>query len=98
MLQNLAVDPTPNWLIYGLLVVGGAAVLSERFQWPTWNKGYAVLSAVAAVGVALVGMLLWFVVALVFRLRFQFSIRSLLILMVGVADVRLDGRGDEGGE
>ena len=30
-------------------------------------------------------MLLWFIVALVFRWRFQFSIRSLLVLTVAVA-------------
>src|ERR1039458_79021 len=30
-------------------------------------------------------MLVWFVIALVFRWRFQFSIRSLLVLVVAVA-------------
>ena len=37
------------------------------------------------IGAAFVAMLLWFLAAVVFRLRFQFSIRSLLMLMVVVA-------------
>ncbi len=77
--------PTPAWLIAALLAVEGLLFLSERYRWPTWHKGYAVLIAVAAVGVVFVVMLLWLIVALVFRRRFQFSIRSLLILVVVVA-------------
>ena len=59
--------------------------LSERFGWLGWHKGYAVLTGVAVVGVAMLLMLVWFAVALVFRRRFQFSIRSLLVLVVVVA-------------
>ncbi len=77
--------PMPVWLIYGLAVVEGLLWLSERFQWPMWHKGYAVLTAVAIVGVGFAVMLLWFAVALFFRWRFQFSIRSLLVLTVAVA-------------
>ncbi len=77
--------PTPTWLILALLVVECLLFLSDRFHWPTWQKGYAVLIAVASVGVVFVVMLLWLIVALVFRLRFQFSIRSLLILTIVVA-------------
>ena len=77
--------PTPAWLVLGLLVVEGLLWLSERFGWPAWHKGYAVLSAVAGVGVVLGVMLVWWVAALVFHLRFQFSIRSLLVLTVAVA-------------
>jgi len=50
-----------------------------------WHKGYAVLTAVVAVGAVLLLMLLWLIVALIFRRRFQFSIRGLLILTVAVA-------------
>ncbi|MGO9270418.1 MAG: hypothetical protein ACLQOO_09230, partial [Terriglobia bacterium] len=77
--------PTPDHFVIGLLVVECVLWLSDRFQWPTWHKGYAVLIAVAAVGVVFVAMLLRFIVALVFRWRFQFSIRSLLVLVVVVA-------------
>ena len=59
--------------------------LSERFGWLGWHKGYAVLTGVAVVGVAMLVMLVWFAVALVFRRRFQFSLRSLLVLVVVVA-------------
>ena len=51
----------------------------------TWHKGYAVLTAVVSLGLVFVVMLLWFVVSLLFRRRFQFSIRSLLVLTVAVA-------------
>ena len=44
-----------------------------------------MLLAMTAVGVAMLVMLLWFVVALVLRRRFQFSIRSLLVLVVAIA-------------
>jgi hypothetical protein len=84
--------PTPRWfhltpdrLILGLLAVEGLLWLSERFGWLAWHKGYAVLAALASVGVAMMLMLAWFAIALIFRWRFQFSIRSLLVLVVVVA-------------
>ena len=79
--------PTPAWLIFGLLVVEGLLWLSERYTWFAFNqhKGWTVLIAVAAVGVAFLLMLLWFIASLLFRWRFQFSIRSLLVLTVAVA-------------
>ncbi len=79
--------PTPAWLNFGLLVVEGLLWLSERYRWFWFNekKGWTVLIAVAVVGGAMLVMLLWFIVALVFRWRFQFSIRSLLVLTVVVA-------------
>jgi len=64
-------------------MVEGLLWVSGRFCW--LPKGYAVLLAVATVGVVLLAMLLWFVVALLSRLRFQFSIRTLLVLTVAVA-------------
>jgi len=44
-----------------------------------------VLIAVTVVGVAFLLMFLWFIIALLFRWRFQFSIRTLLILTFAVA-------------
>ena len=89
-------DPTPTrrrfrsalaWLIFGLLVVEGLLWLSERFGWFWFNekKGWTVLIGMAVAGVILGLMLLWYLEALIFRLRFQFSIRSLLVLVVAVA-------------
>ena len=71
----------------GLLALEGFLLLSEWFQWFAFNrhKGWTVLIAVASVGVAFVLMFLWFLAALVFRRRFQFSILSLLVLTVVVA-------------
>ena len=64
--------PTPDRIVIGLLVVECVLWLSEQFQWPTWHKGYAVLIAVASVGVAFLVMVLWFIGSLLFRWRFQF--------------------------
>ncbi len=79
--------PTPGWLIFGLLVVECLLWLSERFQWFRFNTyaGWTVLIAVANVGAFFLLMLLWCAVAFVFRLRFQFGIRSLGLLTVAVA-------------
>jgi len=75
---------TPDRFVIGLLIVEGLLWLSERLGWLAWHKGYAALVAVATVGAVFLSMLLWFAVALVFRLRFQFSIRSMLVLTVVV--------------
>jgi len=75
--------PTPGRLVALLLIVEGLLWVSGWFQW--LPKGYTVLLAVASVGVVLVTMLLWFLVALVFRLRFQFTLRTMLVLTVAVA-------------
>ena len=73
--------PTPARLLAVLLAVEGILFLSK----PWFPKGYAVLIAIAAVGVAMVLMLLWFVLALCLHWRFQFSLRSLLVATVAVA-------------
>ena len=78
---------TPDRLVMVLLVMECLLWLSERFRYFGFNqhKGWTVLIAVAVVGVAMLFMLGWFVVSLVFRWRFQFSIRSLMVLVVIVA-------------
>jgi len=76
---------TPDRLIIGVLIVECLLWLSQRFQWPMWHKGYAVLSAVAVVGATMLLMLLGLIVPLLLRWRFQFGIRSLLVLTVAVA-------------
>ncbi len=77
--------PTPGWLVLGSLLLTGLIWLSSWLGWPAWHKGYAVLAAVAGVGMVLAVMLLWWLAALLFRWRFQFSIRSLLVLTLAVA-------------
>lgn len=78
---------TPGRLLVVLLVVEAVLRLSERFRWFSFNKekGWTVLIAMAAVGLFLLLMLFWFLLSLVSRLRFQFSIRTLLLLTVVVA-------------
>jgi hypothetical protein len=80
-------QPTPGRLLIVLLAVEGALLLAERFQWFAFNrdKGWTVLIAIAGVLVAMGLLFLWFVLALCFRWRFQFSLRSLLALAVVVA-------------
>jgi hypothetical protein len=69
------------------MAVTGLLFLSEKAKWFSFNekKGWTVLVAVAAVGIVLGMMLLWWLTALVFRWRFQFGIRTLLVLTVAVA-------------
>lgn len=78
---------TPGRLLVVLLVVEGIMLLSERLQWFAFNekKGLTVLIATVIVGVTITIMLLWFTIALLFRRRFQFSIRSILLFTVVVA-------------
>ncbi len=81
--SNRWFHPTPGRFAIGLLAVEVLLWLSDRFRW--LPKGWPALIAVAAVGVVVLGMFVWFGVALVFRQRFQFSLRSLLVLVVAMA-------------
>ncbi len=74
---------TPGHCLLALLAVEFLLFLSQWFRW--LPKGWPVLIAVAAVGVVMLGMLVWLAAALIFRWRFQFSIRSLLVMAVVVA-------------
>jgi hypothetical protein len=78
---------TPDRLIVSLLAVEGFLLLSERYRWFAFNekKGWTVLIALASVGVFTLLMSLWFAAGLLFRWRFQFSMRSLLVMVVAVA-------------
>ena len=78
---------TPGRVVVALLVIEGLLWLSERLQWFPFNhhKGWTVLIGMAAIVLAFVFLSLWLLAALLFRLRFQFSIRSLLLLTVVVA-------------
>ena len=78
---------TPDRLILGLLALEGLLFLSERFHWFAFNdhKGWTVLIAVEGVGFAMLFMLVSFAAGLLFRCRFQFSIRSLLVLTLAAA-------------
>ena len=79
--------PTPERFVLALLAVEAVLLLSARFEWFAFNrhKGYTVLIAVAAVGIGILLMFLWFLAALAFRWWFQFGIRTLLLLTLVVA-------------
>ena len=74
---------TPGHCLLALLAVEFLLFLSQWFRW--LPKGWPVLIAVASVGVMVLGMFVWFGVAVVLGRRFQFSIRSLLLLVIVVA-------------
>jgi hypothetical protein len=78
---------TPTRFFVGLLVVQLLLLLSERFQrfWFNEKKGWTVLIALGVVVGAVVVMLVWGVVCLFLRRRFQFGVRSLLVFMVAVS-------------
>ena len=79
--------PTPLWLNLGLLAVEGFLWLSDRLVWFAFNhhRGWTAIVAVASAAVAMLVLGLWFAASLLFRWRFQFSIRSLLALVLIVA-------------
>ena len=79
--------PSPGWLVLCSLLLTGLLLVSERFRWFAFNqhKGWTVLIAVASVIAALVVMLLWWLAALLFHWRFQFSVRSLLLSALAIA-------------
>jgi hypothetical protein len=74
---------TPDRVVLVLLAVEGLLGLAERLGWLA--KGWPVLAAIATITAALGLMFAWFLLALVFRGRFQFGIRSLLLLTLVVA-------------
>jgi hypothetical protein len=70
---------TPGRFVLALLVIEALLGLSDRLGW--WHKGYAVVTAVAAVGVAMLLPLVWFGVAVVCRRRFQFNLRTMKVMV-----------------
>jgi hypothetical protein len=76
---------TPGWLLFVLLVVEGLLWLSNRLGWPAWHEGFAVLAALATLGVTVLLLLLWFTLALSFPKRFHLSLGAALTLTVAVA-------------
>jgi hypothetical protein len=79
--------PTPARFFAALLAVQVFLFLSERFDWVPFNekKGRTVLIAVGVVGMAVLVMLVWGLVCLCLRRRFQFGVRSLLVFLVAVS-------------
>ncbi len=80
---------TPDRFLIALLPIVGLLFLSERFRWFPFNehKGLTVLIAVAVVCLTVLLMLLWLGSSLVFRRRFQFSLRSMMLFVTVVAVV-----------
>ncbi len=78
---------SPDRLVVGLFTVQVFLLLSEQFQWFSLNerKGWTVLIATAVLCSAVTVMSLWFVASLVLRGRFQFGLRSFLLLVLAVA-------------
>lgn len=73
--------PTPGYLFVALLLAEMVLMLTvQRFP-----KGWAVLTAIACVGGTMILLLFWFILACLLKKRFQFTIRSLLLLTLAVA-------------
>ena len=79
--------PAPRWLLLGLLAAEGFLMLSERFEWFAFgkHKGWLVLICLGAVGGVLSLGLLCLLACVLFRRRFQFTIRSMLVLTFAIA-------------
>jgi hypothetical protein len=78
---------TPERFIWAVLFLMIFLWFSEQFGWFAFNekKGLTVLIALAVLGLAILWFALWYVSALLYRRRFQFSIRTLLVLTLAVA-------------
>jgi hypothetical protein len=78
---------TPDRFVAAVLLLDGLLWLSGRYRWFAFNerKGWTVLVAVGAVILAALLILAWFVASLLFRRRFNFPLRSLLVLAVAIA-------------
>ena len=68
---------SPDRFVLLLLVVEACLLPAEWFDW--LPKGYALLTALASILAVTLLMFLWFAIALLFRRRFQFGIRTLLV-------------------
>jgi hypothetical protein len=75
--------PTPAWLVYGAAIATGVLFACERWRWfPVhYQKGWPVLLAVAVVWAVLVLLPAWMLVAMVFRRRVQFGLRTMLVFV-----------------
>ena len=77
--------PTPAWLVYGALAATGVLAAAERvpLRWFGfyYYKGWPVLLAVAVVGAVLILLPAWMLVALAFRRRVQFELRTLMVFV-----------------
>lgn len=81
--------PTPGKMIAGLLIIELCLFTADSLSLFGMERGsgWNVIWAIGIFFAVIVGGLVWFVVALVFRRKFQFSILSLISLMCVVAVV-----------
>ena len=78
---------TPERFIWAVLFLEIFLWISDRCRWFAFNekKGWTILIAMAALGLSLLWFSLWFLSAWVYRRRFQFGIRMMLVLTIAVA-------------
>jgi hypothetical protein len=79
---------TPDRIVIGLLVLECLLWLSQRLDELTGtnrHKGWGVVTVFTLVLAATVVMLAWFIISVLLRRTFQFSVRSLLLAAVVVA-------------
>lgn len=78
---------TPDRLVIGVLIMECLLWLSQQFGGNEFTElnCWIVLTAVTVIVAKLLLLPLWFIGSLLFRWRFQFGIRSLLVLVVVVA-------------
>jgi hypothetical protein len=79
--------PTPGHIVALLFAVEGFLLLSARFEWFAFGrmKGIPAVLCMAAVAGTIILLFAWFLLALCFRLRFQYSLRTLMLLTLATA-------------
>lgn len=75
---------TADRFVLGLLAGEVFLLLSEHFQWFPFNakKGWTVLIGLAVLSLAILVLLAWFGFSRVFRRRYQFGVRTLLLFVL----------------
>ena len=77
----------PNLIVKGLLAMDILLLLADQQQWFCFNvhKGWLVLMAFGALGIAVLLLLVWSVVCRVFACPFQFQLQTLLLFVLACA-------------
>ena len=73
-----------NWVLFALLGAEGFLLLARKFGWFGFDgDAYGTVGfAVAAVTISIICISFWIVVRFAFRRQFQYSLRTLMLVMV----------------
>lgn len=79
--------PTPGKFLFAVLAIQGVLFLSSHYDWFWFNqhKGYTVVATIATTSLILLLLVAWQLLNRLFGLKSQFSLASLLLMIVVIA-------------